>query len=143
MANINTIELSIQTANVDGAGTDGDIYLGFGGREFYVDSSANDFERGSSRTYRFGAGANVLHAGENDPRHPQLRSESADRFPVYIRFQPTNRTDNWKLLRAEVSMNDAFFPRWDTGDLIPFDGSGGIVLGVHAGLTVDVPRHSD
>jgi hypothetical protein len=143
MADISSIQFVLQTANANGAGTDGDIYLGFCGREFYVDSTADDFERGSSRTYTFGADANVLFAGDNDPRRPQLRSENANRFPVYVRFQPRSRTDNWKLLRAEVSVNDQFFPRWDTGDVIPFGRNGGIVMGIHAGLTVEIPRHLD
>lgn len=138
-----SLQLQLQTANVSGAGTDGDVYVGFCGREFYVDSSANDFEQGSSRTYTFGDGANVLHAGDNDPRKPQLRSHNIDRFPVYIRFQGKARDDRWKLLRAEVSFNGNFFPRWDTGDLIPFGRNGGIWLGTRAGLVVHIPRHSD
>src|SRR3954469_4107763 len=86
MANITTIQFALQTADVAGAGTDGDVYLGFCGREFSVDTSADDFERDSSRTYPFGEGANVQHAGQNDPRLPQLRTENIDRFPVYVRF---------------------------------------------------------
>ncbi len=143
MTAIETITLQIQTADKDGAGTDGDVYLGVCGREFRTDTSADDYERDSSREYVFGDGANINNASVNDPRVPQLHLENADRFPVYIRFQPTSRTDNWKLLRAEVSFNGAFFPRWDTGDLIPFDERGGIWLGTRSGLWVHIARHSD
>jgi hypothetical protein len=143
MANITSIQFALQTADVSGAGTDGDVYLGFCGREFSVDTSADDFERDSSRTYTFGEGANVQHAAQNDPRLPQLRIENIDRFPVYVRFGPQSRDDNWKLLRAEVSVHGQFFPRWDTGDVIPFGEAGGIVLGTHAGLVVQIPLHAD
>lgn len=54
MAPIETLRFNLQTANASGAGTDGDIYLGICGREFKVDSTEDDFEQESSRTYRFG-----------------------------------------------------------------------------------------
>ena len=69
MAAITTIDLVVHTANVTGAGTDADVYLGLAGREFYVDSSLNDFEQGQNITYTFGANPNVLNAGRqrSDP----------------------------------------------------------------------------
>ena len=63
MAAITRIDVRIRTANQPGAGTDGDVWAAVGGREFYLDSSANDFEQGDSRTYTLGQGANVLNAG--------------------------------------------------------------------------------
>jgi hypothetical protein len=42
----------LKTRDEDGAGTDGDVYLGIGGREFQIDKSdRNDFERGDDATY--------------------------------------------------------------------------------------------
>ena len=84
MANLMRIDVTIQTGDRAGAGTDGSVYLGIAGREFHCDSTANDFERGSSRTYTFGDGANVRNGNRNDPRTPQLTREAVDRFPVYI-----------------------------------------------------------
>ena len=54
MPQITSIHLTLITGNASGAGTDGDVYLGICGREFFVDTTANDFERGASREYIFG-----------------------------------------------------------------------------------------
>ena len=59
MPNLTKIDVNIATGDRGGAGTDGSVYLGIGGREFHCDTSANDFERGSSRTYTFGEESNV------------------------------------------------------------------------------------
>jgi hypothetical protein len=141
MAAITSIQVSIQTMDTSGAGTDGDVYLGFSGREFYLDTTADDFERGSSRTYRLGDGPNVLFASVNDPRKPQLAVENVDRFPVWIRFVPRGRDDNWILGRAVVTLNDRLFPMWDTAEYISFRE--GIQLGTHSGLFVHLLRHND
>jgi hypothetical protein len=144
MPNITSLELNLQTARVDGAGTDGDVYLGFCGREFYVDSEDedfDDFESGDIRTYIFGDGANVIQPDLNDPREPQLLSENIDRFPVYIRFEPEDRDDNWRLQRAVVTFNGNLFPMWDTAELIR--GAGGIWIGTRAGLFVHFIQHQE
>lgn len=57
MVPVNTIFLKLWTRGVEGAGTNGNIYLGIGGKEFYVDSEDeddDDFEAGNIRTYVFG-----------------------------------------------------------------------------------------
>jgi hypothetical protein len=143
MAQINTIRLHLQTGDLSGAGTDGDVYLGVCGREFSIDTTRDDFERGSAREYVLGAGSNVNNASVNDPRAQQLFVENVDHFPVYIRFQPQNRGDNWQLQRAEVRFNDDFFPVWDTASFVHNDPAKGIWLGVRSGLVVHLPRHSD
>ena len=102
MAAITRIDFRIQTANQPGAGTDGDVWGAVAGREFYLDSSANDFEQGDNRTYTCGDGSNVLNAADNDPRHPQLDTADVDRFPTYVRFEPGG---NWVLEEAEVTVN--------------------------------------
>ncbi|HYI14004.1 MAG TPA: hypothetical protein VEX37_01335 [Thermomicrobiales bacterium] len=141
MTQITSIQFRLITGNVDGASTDGDVYLGVCGREFYVDSSANDFQQGSSRLYIFGVGANVLNPANNDPRKQSLQIESVDNFPVYLRFQPQSRSDNWNVQRAEVSFNGNFFPRWDTASFV--SQRTGIWMGTRSGLFLHIPRHQD
>jgi hypothetical protein len=77
MASVSGILCQIVTGNVDAAGTDGRVYLGLGGREFRLDSTADDFEKGSWREYILGAvpadldlpppRAPVRNADRNDP----------------------------------------------------------------------------
>jgi hypothetical protein len=102
MPQISKIALTINTGDVQGAGTDGDVYLGVCGREFRVDTGSEDFQRGSSKEYIFGDDANVLRPELNDPRDHLLFVENLARFPIYLRFQPTNRADHW-------FMQDAMF----------------------------------
>jgi hypothetical protein len=97
-----SIDVTIMTG--DGAGTDGDVYLGICGREFFVDTSRDDFERGSSTTYRLGDGANILNKERNDPRNPQLDSNDLDKFPVYIRFDPSGSYPDWNLTFVNVEL---------------------------------------
>ena len=136
---IQSIQLNVQTADVASAGTDGSVYLGFCGREFHADTTADDFERGSSRRYVFGDGANVINAATNDPREQQLFLENVDTLPVYIRFQPQNDGDNWRLERATVTVNGQLFPMWDTVPVL----QEGIWLGQRSGLYVHIPKHQD
>jgi hypothetical protein len=142
MAQINSIQLHIQTGNLSGAGTDGDVYLGLGGREFSVDTTSNDFERGAARVYILGDGANIQNAAVNDPRNPQLFTERVANFPVYIRFQPQSRSDNWQLQRADVRFNDSLHIDWDTVNLVENDPQKGIWLGVRSGLVVHLVNFS-
>jgi hypothetical protein len=141
MPQIATIHVQINTRDVSGAGTDGDVYLGVCGREFYLDTSHDDFERGSSREYVLGEGSNINNASTNDPRKQVLRTENVESLPVYLRFAPRTRSDNWSLQRAQVSFNDDFFPRWDTASFI--SQNEGIWLGTRSGLVVHIPKHSD
>jgi hypothetical protein len=143
MTKINTIKVNIETGDLSGAGTDGDVYVGVAGREFFLDTTRDDFERGSSRQYVLGSGSNVNNAGVNDPRKQNLLVEAVDFFPVYIRFQPESRGDNWQLQRAVLTLNEDFFPQWDSAGIVFADPAQGIVLGVRAGLVVHLPRHAD
>ena len=54
MSAITRILLKIKTANTEGAGTDGNVYLGIGGREFKIDTSTNDFEKNVSQDIVWG-----------------------------------------------------------------------------------------
>jgi hypothetical protein len=111
MAKVTGISCQIITGNVDGAGTDGRVYLGIGGREFRLDSREDDYERGSWREYVMGSApldrelsapqCAVRNWEDNNPtlRFP-LDTDLLRRAPVYIRFEPQHAIDNWNLLFA-------------------------------------------
>jgi hypothetical protein len=123
MAYVTGILCGIVTANIEGAGTDGRVYLGIGGREFRLASTAPDFERGSGLVYIMGKSPDepnppppqirVLNGEQNDPQvghgidarietvppTPQLY-----RSPVYIRFEPLGDSPDWCLRRAFVNV---------------------------------------
>ncbi|MCU1537559.1 MAG: sle [Humibacillus sp.] len=139
MTNIECIRVNIETRRVSGGGTDGDVYLGFAGREFSLDTSADDFESGSAREYVLGVDATVKHADTNDPQVPQLGTDHVESFPVYIRFAPTGREDNWALQRATVTYNNLLFPMWDTAEHL--SPKTGIWLGTHSGLVAHLLLH--
>ena len=141
MADIQKFRVDIQTAGDSGAGTDGDVYVGFAGREWHVDTTADDFEAGSSRTYVLGAGSNVLNAAVNDPRNPSVSFPLLESFPAYLRFKPQTRDDNWKLQRVVVTREDQLFPMWDSNENIP--QTQGIWLGTRSGLVVHLHKHDD
>jgi hypothetical protein len=141
VARIKSIHLTVKTANTENAGTDGDVYLGFCGREFFLDTSANDFEKGSSRTYVLGEGTNVKNPTENDPRVQNLNEEDVQNFPVYLRLSPTGGSPAWKLERAVVTVNNQLFPMWETNGLVFTDK--GIWLGRTSGLVIHIPMHDD
>jgi len=137
---ITTFSVQLITGDRSGAGTDGDVYIGIAGREFYIDSSRSaddDFERGSDRTYVFGAGSNVRFHNENDPRSPyQIFVEDIDVVPAYIRFVPQDRTDNWNLEEVTVIVNNGDAKLQALGALSSPAGSpqDNLWLGTHYGL---------
>jgi hypothetical protein len=111
MARISGIVCQIVTGNVDGAGTDGRVYLGIGGREFRLDSTADDYEKHSWREYVLGAAptepapaaprTSVKNPERNDPRQGLvLDSEHLGRTPTYLRFEPQTAGDDWDLAFA-------------------------------------------
>jgi hypothetical protein len=108
MARISGIVCQVITGNVAGAGTDGRVYLGLGGREFRLDSTADDFEKHSWREYVLGAAPDesdrppprtpVRNPDRNDPRQGSpLDSDNLNRTPVYLRFEPQSGGDDWDL----------------------------------------------
>ena len=109
MADIFSFTVHIVTTDVENAGTNGDVYLGICGREFFIDSSANDFERGAEAIYKFGSGANILNKDLNDPRKPQLRTEDLGKFPVYIRFEPIGASPDWNFSLVNVEIGGTGF----------------------------------
>jgi hypothetical protein len=123
MVAITKIEAHITTGNRDGAKTHGMVYLGIGGREFRLHSASTDpadFDKGSVLIYVMGEPpppnavihtssgdihvVPVNHAAQNDPRADYvLESEFLDKFPVYIRLDPT--VDNWNLEFAKATVH--------------------------------------
>lgn len=113
MAQVTGVLCQMITRNVDGAGTDGRVFLGLGGREFRLDSKEDDFERGSWREYILGRGPiepnlpppqiRVTSPSRNDPRS-QLRLDTArlSKTPVYIRFETDGDSPDWNLKSAIV-----------------------------------------
>ena len=109
MVTIQKIVFRIRTANIEDAGTDGEVYVGFCGREFHIGTSYEDFERDAERTYSAGISAiagevNVSNPTLNDPRaYPTLDSEDICLYPVYVRFEPVGRYDHWCLQYISVN----------------------------------------
>jgi hypothetical protein len=109
---ITRIDQRIRMSDIPGAGIDGRVYLGIGGREFAVDSGGNDFEQGSDTT---DVNATIQNAELNDPRSPQLHPVGA--FPVYVRLEPHGGNPDWCVDRVEVRFNGgstAFYATWWT-----------------------------
>ena len=113
---ITTLFVRIVTGTIHGAGTDGDVYVGIGGREFSIDSEKDDFELGQDRTYILGEIPAVLPTNIdivpvrydclNDPRNPyKLKTENLYKYPVYVRFEPEDRHDIWQLEYISVFVN--------------------------------------
>jgi hypothetical protein len=128
MAQITGILCQVITGKVAGAGTDGSVYLGLGGREFRLDSSADDYERGSWREYILGVGPvepnlpppqiRVKNKDRNDPRLDfPLDTVNLGRSPVYIRFEPESSGGNWNLSFAAALV---YAGQFAVGYLAPF-----------------------
>jgi hypothetical protein len=108
MAIVTGILCQMITGDIANAGTDGRVYLGLGAREFRMDSSADDYERGSWREYIMGLGPvepnlpapqiRVRNRQENDPRVGlPIDTAHLAQSPVYIRFEPAGSSPNWNL----------------------------------------------
>ncbi|TCJ89954.1 hypothetical protein [Nocardia alba] len=120
MTQISGFECRIVTSDVDGAGTNGRVYLGLAGREFGVNSRLDDFERGSDLSYVFGLAPvkqldqgiqweNRIRAWDkyvfgsiaehgNDPRVGfTLDTTNLSQSPVYIRFETAGSNPSWNL----------------------------------------------
>jgi hypothetical protein len=114
MAGISGFLCEVITSDFAGAGTDGSIYLGICGREFHLDSTRDDFERGSFRDYILGEPpielgppppdhVHVNDREKNDPRVGfPLDTDNLNLTPVYVRFEPENSGDNWNINFAAV-----------------------------------------
>ena len=119
MANyINQIRVEIETGGDRGAGTDGNVYLGICGREFRCDTTADDFEQGSTRKYSVGTLSttyptvfpNITQEDYNHPSRPPLLPKDADVFPCYLRL--SQGSSRWLLAGAKVYIDDDVEPRF-------------------------------
>jgi hypothetical protein len=133
---IRSVHALLYTGIEEDAGTDGNVYLGAGGREFRLDAQQNDFARGGQFTYRFGTFPTVVNAATNDPLQQLIRLEDVDALPLYIRFEPRSGDDRWKLRRAVVVFNNELSPMWDSNINAP----DGIWLDHRSGLILHLPR---
>jgi hypothetical protein len=129
MSSISGILCQIITGNVDGAGTDGRVYLGLGGREFRLDPTADDYEKHSWREYILGAAPNepqlaspqirVKYPDRNDPRQGlPLDTDNLNRTPAYLRFEPQGASDDWDLAFAAALV---YGERFITAYTLPAD----------------------
>jgi hypothetical protein len=142
MVDIETMYLRLVTVKdvVDSGSTDGDVFLGIGGREFSIDSEKDDFENGQDRWYILGkipstlpVGVDIVpvrHSNQNDPRYGyKLKTENLYKYPVYIRFEPQNEDDNWGLEDVTVYVNPAGRPPFFTYHALEAQDEGGLYLG--------------
>jgi hypothetical protein len=142
MAPIQTFSVRIVTGDRPNAGTDGDVYIGLCGREFYIDSekdSFNDFERASDTTYIFGAGHNVRFHEVNDPRSDYpIDTEDVELADAYIRLVPIGQHATWNLEDVEVSINNGAMKLQAFRRDPPGAGPSNLWLGIHAGLVCNL-----
>lgn len=119
---VKQLVVRIHTADKEGAGTDGNVYVGFGGREFCIDSEENDFERKSVRVYGLPYTANIkqtqiLNPVDNDPSQPySVDMVNIEANPVYVRFEPSDSDDHWILdyvLVRAMNYNDDILIDYD------------------------------
>lgn len=137
MSAITQIKVTVHTGDVDNAGTDGYVYIGICGREFKLSrSDVNDFERASHRDYILGSGANIVDKSYNDPRTPQLDTTDADRFPAYIRFEPSGAGPDWNFdgATAVITPGGARYQRLGDG------GGANMWLGQNMGKTCNLQK---
>lgn len=103
MATVTRLECHINTHDRPGSGTGGDVFLGIGGREFRLDTASDDFGQGDMQFYILGEDRNVKFPNENDPRFDSVvDTDTLARFPVYLRIEPENDGDHWRLRSAAV-----------------------------------------
>lgn len=101
---VRKITVDITTSFAKGAGTEGQVFLGLGGREFRLDiDSYEDFDRGEEVTYEMGENANVNLPERNDPRQGfPIHLEDVLSRAVYLRLVPDDKSDDWNLANVRV-----------------------------------------
>lgn len=137
---LDQIVVTLRTGNVDGAGTNGEVYLSLGGREFNLKRPHphDDRARGATDTYRLGRDANIENKERNDPR--KLTFFSSSFYPVGLRFEPRQATpepDDWNLANARVVVN---LGEGSSEEYLLDEELKGTWLGLHSGLTVALHR---
>lgn len=104
---VRKITVDITTSFAKGAGTEGQVFLGLGGREFRLDiDSYEDFDRGDEVTYELGEDANVRFPERNDPRQGfPIGIDDVTAKPVYLRLAPHDKSDDWNLANVHVRIS--------------------------------------
>jgi hypothetical protein len=139
---LDQVTVTLRTGNVPGAGTDGEVYLSLGGREFNLKiPNHDDRAPGKLDTYRLGRGANIEHPDRNDPR--KILFGSYGFYPVGLRFQPvatTPQPDDWNLAdaRVVVKLGEGSSEEWVLEEALR-----NLWLGVRSGLFVALTRPPD
>jgi len=127
---VDQVEVYLVTGAESDAGTDGEVYLLLGGREFNIKrADINDRQPRAQDRYVLGQGATIEHKDRNDPRQTEI-------FMVWdhdigLRFEPQADTitpDAWHLREAWLYIRAGGFE--DFAWLSP-----GQWLGWHYGLT--------
>ena len=101
MTHVDKIVVDVKTRNASNAGTDGEVYLGIGGREFRLDQPGDQFKRGDPNQFTIGVGSNIENPDINGlPLNPGPTGKSPEikdnvvtgtnLFPVYLRLDPKN-----------------------------------------------------
>jgi hypothetical protein len=93
---ITRIDVTTSTGN---NGTNSNVYLGIGGREFLLDRPGrDDFQRNTNDHFVLGDANNVdsvSNPAQNDPRSPlPLDADDLSTFPLYIRLDSSGA---WEL----------------------------------------------
>jgi hypothetical protein len=108
MANITQINVRIFTVQGEDTGTEDQVYLGLGGREFRLESSSNSDMNSPDFTFHLGVDSNVENPNLNDPRAPGLTTDDLEKYPIYI-AKPGNLSndgdDAWLLGRVDITVN--------------------------------------
>jgi hypothetical protein len=133
---ITKIEIDVETGSIEGAGTNGRVYLGICGREFRLDKPGDQFRVGILDNFIIGMGSNIENPnGVNDiinsPNSYEIDTYLLNIFPKYIRFEPQDNDDNWNVSQVELRVTD------DTNVVHKFDAlisNGSIWLGENSGL---------
>jgi hypothetical protein len=121
MSKVETIYIRFKTADIIGAGTDLEVYVGISGREFHIESQRDfdDFERGDDRTYIIGDKPSTLpkkleYIGAGDWSHYPIKTETLHFYPIYIRVESDIRWggqtkpeswNTWYLDYVEIRVN--------------------------------------
>jgi hypothetical protein len=133
---ITKLDVTIRTADVVGAGTNGRVYLGIGGREFRLDKVGNQFDKGDVDTFTIGNGSNIENPHDvnninNSSNSYELTTYHLNNFPRYIRFEPQDNDDNWNIELVELKITDSENTVYVFRAL---EGSGNVWLGNRSGL---------
>jgi hypothetical protein len=115
MTHVDKITVDVKTRDATNAGTNGEVYLGLGGREFRLDQPGDQFKKGDNNHFVIGVGSNVENKSINDlPLIPPANGNSPEinddivtgtnPFPVYVRLDPKDDHDNdWNVESVRVS----------------------------------------